>query len=174
MRTSDEGIDLIQRFEGLEDGDPDTPGLDPYLCPAGIATIGWGHVVRDERGNRLEGWQGLERAGEIYPDGITRAEAEDLLADDLRSVERMVSRYVEVDLSQNEFDALISFTFNLGSGNLKRSTLLDHLNAGKKDLAAGEFWKWRRANGEILRGLVRRRAAEKALFTGGRDVPDNP
>lgn len=174
MRTGTRGIDLIKQFEGLVDGDPETPGLDAYLCPANVVTIGWGHVVRDADGAPYEGEAGLATVHDcIYPDGITRPQAEALLRSDLDWAEADVRQAVTVGLCQHQFDALVSFTFNLGGANLRSSTLLKRLNAGDARGAAGEFWKWRRANGEILRGLVRRRAAEKALFLDGAEAPDN-
>ena len=86
------------------------------------------------------------------------------MARDLERYERAVGRLVTVSLSENQFGALVSFTYNLGSDNLKASTLRQKLNRGDYRGAAGEFPKWRRAGGRVLKGLVRRRAAERALF----------
>jgi lysozyme len=85
----------------------------------------------------------------------------------MRQFERDVLKLVKVPLEQREFDALVSFAFNCGSGNLAKSTLLKKINAGDKDGAASEFLKWDRAGGKVLRGLTRRRNAERALFSGG-------
>jgi len=157
------GIDLIKRFEGLGDGDKSTPGLDPYLCPASVATIGYGHAIVVD-GRQLKNVDGLVRAKTLYPQGITIAEAEDLLRADMIGFERGVAACVKVPLTDNQFASLVSFAFNLGVGALQKSTLLKLLNQGKYSLAANEFLKWNKAAGRILPGLVRRREAERALF----------
>ena len=95
---------------------------------------------------------------------ITETDADDLLGRDLEASERWVDRLVKTPLSENQFSALTSFTFNVGCGALQRSTLRMKLNRGEYLGAADEFPKWRRAGGRILAGLVRRRAAERALF----------
>lgn len=163
MKISNSGLDLIKSFEGLGDGNKSTPGLDPYLCPAGVATIGWGHVIL-QHGQRLEGKAGLHVAIRLYPKGITVEEAERLLRQDCERFENAVDRLVKVPITQNQFDALVSFAFNLGEENLRRSTLLKRLNAGEYREAAIEFPKWNKANGQVLPGLVRRRKAEAELF----------
>jgi lysozyme len=95
---------------------------------------------------------------------ITESQALELLANTLGNYEKAVNDYVKVPLTQNEFDALVSFTYNLGAGNLLSSTLLKKLNAGDKAGAANQFDVWTKAGGKVLQGLVTRRAAEKALF----------
>lgn len=134
------GLDLIKDFEGLK--------LRAYLCPAKVWTIGYGstgpHVT----------------PGKV----ITEAEAEELLKDDLDRFEKAVTRLVTVPLRQNQYDALVSFAFNVGISALERSTLLKRVNAKLFDQAASEFAKWNRAGGRPLAGLTRRRAAEAALF----------
>ena len=157
------GLDLIKSFEGLPDGDPTTVNLDPYLDPVGIWTIGWGHAIR-VGSDYLRGAQNRARARALYPGGITIAQAEALLRGDLMDTCRDVESAVSVPLSDNQFAALVSFTFNLGIGNLRRSTLLRLLNAGDFAGAAQEFNKWNRAGGRVLRGLTRRREAEAKLF----------
>lgn len=153
MKTSFAGYNLIKTWEGLVDGDPNTPGLDPYLCPADVPSIGYGSTWN------LEG----ERVTmETLP--ITEAEAQFLLEREVQETERWVSRLIKVLLNQNQFDALVSFTYNLGSGRLQQSTLRMKLNRGDYYGASQEFWKWRRANGIILKGLVLRRAQETSLF----------
>lgn len=142
MRTSNNGIELIKHFEGCE--------LVPYLCSAGKRTIGVGHVILP--GEKLE--------------SITEKQAMDLLARDLAKFETMVSGMVKVTLTQSQFDALVSFCFNLGPGNLKNSTLLAKLNAGDEASAATEFKRWINAAGKPLPGLLRRREAEAKLFKG--------
>ena len=145
LRLSDDGLRLIQRHEGFR------PRL--YRDPIGLPTIGYGHLVRP---------------GEQF-DGVVlhEAEARALLVADAALAEEAVREAVEVALAQHEFDALVSFTFNLGPGALRRSTLLRKLNAGDRAGAAREFDRWVYAGGERFRGLVRRRAEERALFETG-------
>ena len=157
------GLDLIKSFEGLEDGDPTTVNLDPYLDPIGIWTIGWGHAIWV--GNDfLRGAKNKNRAAALYPNGITRPQAEALLRADLldacRDIQAMVSRPV----TDNQFAALVSFAYNCGPANLKKSTLLRLVNTGDMQGADAEFVKWNKAGGRELPGLTRRRAAEAALF----------
>lgn len=150
MRTSTEGIALIQHFEDLR--------LDAYRCAAGVWTIGWGHTGPDVR-------PGMR---------ITRERADELLAQDLAQFERDVASLVTVELRQCQFDALVSFAFNVGSDiddddiaeGLGDSTLLRLVNASDFTRAQGEFRKWVYSRGKVLRGLVRRRAAEAAMFGG--------
>jgi lysozyme len=132
-------VPLIKEFEGCK--------LKAYLCPANVWTIGYGHTDGVKEG-----------------DEITQQEADRLLANDIDSFTAGVKRLVSVDISRNQLGALVSFAFNLGLGNLRRSTLLKLLNAGKFTEAANEFDKWVFVAGHKLPGLVRRRSAEKALF----------
>ena len=130
---------LIREFEGLR--------LEAYRCPAGVLTIGYGHT------------EGVKE-GEV----ITEAEAEQLLESDIDKAANQVKSVVTVPLTDSQLDALIDFTFNLGIGNLKSSTLLKKLNAGDYIGAAEEFSKWIYSGKIILPGLVRRREIEKQLF----------
>ena len=141
MRTGDEGIALIRYFEGCR--------LDAYLCPAGVWTIGYGHTHGVKEG-----------------DTIDQESAEAFLIEDLEEFEDHVQRLVEVDLNQDQFDALVSWVFNLGYGNLAESTLLAKLNDGLYDEVPEQIKRWTRAGGVILPGLVKRRNAEAALFQG--------
>lgn len=143
MKTSPRGIELIKRFEGVR--------LKVYKDAAGLPTIGIGHLLKP---------------GEKFPGGITEAQAEDLLRNDLADAEKAVATSVTVQLAQHEFDALVSFTFNLGGGALRKSTLLKKLNAGDRKGAAAEFGRWTKAGGKELAGLVKRRAAERKMFEG--------
>ncbi|MDQ0314867.1 glycoside hydrolase family protein [Amorphus orientalis] len=150
MKTSDRGVAFIAAHEGVvlkAYPDPATGG-EPW-------TIGVGHTSRAGPPSVRPGMT------------ITRGEAFEILEADLAVFERAVSSAVTVPLRQHEFDALVSFTFNLGAGNLRKSTLLRKLNAGDKAGAAGEFHKWNRAAGRVMRGLTRRRAEEAALFRHG-------
>lgn len=135
------GLKLIKSFEGFSPLE--------YTCVAGKRTIGYGHVLR---------------AGECYPAGVTEAEAETLLLDDVAEAEQTVIDLVEVPLSANQFDALVSFVFNVGWRKFAGSTLLKKLNAADYDGAAAEFLRWKYAGGTVINGLLRRRIAEKKLF----------
>ena len=139
MKTSNNGINLIKEFEGCK--------LSAYKCPAGVWTIGYGHTKNVKQGMK-----------------ITNEHATNLLKDDLKTYEGYVNKYVKVKLNQNQFDALVSFTFNCGGGALKSSTLLKKLNKGDYTGAANELLRWNKAGGKVLAGLTRRRKAEKTLF----------
>ena len=160
---NDVGLELVKSFEGIPDGDPTTVKIDPYLDPIGIWTIGWGHAIR-VGADYLRGKENRKAAMDLYPGGITKEQAEQLLRGDLMDACRDVESLVDVDLTDNQFGALVSFTFNLGRGNLAKSTLLKKLNAGDYSSAAAEFPKWNKAGGKVLKGLVARRAAEAELF----------
>lgn len=156
-------IDLIKSFEGIADGDPTTVSLDPYLCPAGYWTIGWGHVVL-ERGKQIKGAKNKSLALSVYPRGITKAEAEALLADDVRRVSSGVEQLLKVTVSDARFCALVSFAFNVGVGALERSTLLRLVNEGAFAQVPSQFLRWTTAGGKELAGLKRRRKAEAKLW----------
>lgn len=159
------GLDLIKSFEGIEDGNPTTVNLDPYIDPVGIWTIGWGHAIR-RNGEFLRGIAKRAQAFALYPGGITKQQAEDLLRGDVLDFCRDVEALVKVSLNDNQFAALVSFQFN--TGGLKGSTLLRKLNAGDYAGAANQFAAWNkgtvRGKKVVLNGLVRRRSAEKQLF----------
>lgn len=157
------GIDLVKAFEGIPDGDSSTVNIDPYLDPIQIWTIGWGHAIR-QNGRFLRGSLDRAAAFALYPGGITKTQAESLLAADLMDVGRDVQPLVKVTLSDNEFAALVSFAFNLGINNLKTSTLLRELNEGDRGAAADQFSRWVLAGGVKMDGLVKRRKAERDLF----------
>ncbi len=143
LKTSQNGINLIKHFENFESR--------AYICPAGYLTIGFGHVIR---GNN----------NPLRNRSISLNEAELLLRNDLATFERIVNRLVKVQLNQKQFDALVSFTFNLGGGNLESSTLLRLVNRGEFREAANQFERWVYAKGRKLNGLVARRRAEKTIF----------
>ena len=147
MQTSDKGIALIKQFEGCKltaYPDPGTGGA-PW-------TIGYG-------------WTQPVDGKPVRP-GMTidQKTADRLLKTGLVSYENDILRLVKVKLSQGQFDALVSFTYNLGSRSLSTSTLLSKLNAGDYAGAADEFPRWNKAGGKVLNGLTRRREAERALF----------
>ena len=138
-RTSQHGIEKIKEHEALR--------LKPYKDVAGILTIGYGHVLIN---------------GEWW-DEITPAFAEELLKNDLSIAERAVSELVTVGITQNQYDALVSFVFNVGVNAFKDSTLLRKINAGDES-AKDEFYRWKYAGGEVIAGLVNRRERERELF----------
>lgn len=153
MKTNSAGRKLIEEFEGFVDhAYRDVLGHDVFGHPVyDVWTIGYGHTDA----------AGLPK---VY-DGmvVTQAQADQILSADLAGVEADVERLVKVTLNDNQFSALVSFTYNLGAGNLLNSTLLRRLNAGDYDIG-NEFGKWTRAQNIVLGGLVRRRAAERALW----------
>jgi lysozyme len=146
LSISSTGIDLIKKWESFRS--------KPYFCSAGVCTIGYGTTY--------------------YPSGtavtptdpaITEFRANELLSANLKPFEDAVHKYVKVKLTQNQFDALVSFTYNVGIKSLKDSTLLSKLNSGRYLEIPREMNKWTRANGKVLRGLVNRRKVEGELFT---------
>lgn len=145
MKMSMSGIGLIHDSEGLE--------LEPYLCPAGVPTIGYGSTMY-ENGAHVK----------LTDAPITKERAIAILFHQLIGYENAVNRYVKVPLNQNQFDALVDFAYNAGIGALQKSTLLKKLNAGDYAGTAKEFDKWVYGGGKKLGGLVKRRANEKALF----------
>jgi len=137
-------IELIEEFEGFSS--------KPYLCPAGKWTIGFGDTM----------WKG--KPVTTMTKSITRLEAESALANRLIGFQMELDNMVTASLNTNENDALLSFIYNLGAQNLRKSTLLKLLNSGDKLKAANEFLRWNKANGKELAGLSRRRIAERELF----------
>lgn len=142
MTTSDAGATFIKQFEGFNPS--------AYQDQRGIPTIGYGHTLGVKLG-----------------DTCTQAQADQWLVDDLANTEGAVNKYVRPVLSQNQFDALVSLTFNIGSGNFLQSTVLKRLNLTQPADYAGAaeaILMWNRTNGEVNPGLQRRREAEKDLF----------
>lgn len=167
VRNLTQAVELIKSFEGIADGDPTTVNLDPYLCPAGYWTIGWGHVALDPRGKQIKGAENKALARSVYPGGITKAEAEALLADDVSRFSVGVEQLLKTTISDARFCALVSFAFNVGVGALARSTLLRLVNEGAFDLVPAQFLRWTTAGGKELAGLKRRREAEAKLWRWG-------
>ena len=139
MSPSDKALDLIRQFEGLR--------LAAYKCPAGVPTIGYGTT----RGVKM----GMT---------VTKDEAEKLLQAEVTPFSDRINKLVKVRRNQNQFDALVSFVYNVGSGAFADSTMLKLINQNLLDDAANQFIRWNRANGEVLPGLTRRRMAERDLF----------
>ena len=154
MRTSVGGLSIIKEFEGLR--------LSAYRCPAGIMTIGYGHTSAAGDPKVTSGLV------------ISRDDAERILRNDLGQYEDAVRKYVKVELTQNQFDALVSFAYNVGVGSMIlneppgfiRSTLLKKINAKRFGEVPSEFMKWTKGGGKELPGLVRRRRAEAKLWRG--------
>ena len=144
FKISKAGIELIKSFEGCS--------LKAYLCPAKVWTIGWGTTGTVD--------------GKAIGTGmtITQSKADSLLINNLKRYEDAVNKYVKYPINQNQYDALVSFTYNCGTGALQKSTLLKYLNQGKINDAANQFDLWNRGSGRVLNGLTRRRTAEKKLF----------
>ncbi len=153
LTTGEAGQKLVKAFESCLKRV--AAGFTTYVCPAGVLTIGWGHT--NANGRQI-------KAGDVW----TQGECDAALREDLKVAERAVRRRVKVELTQHQFEALVSFTFNCGEGALSRSGLLRKVNAKDFDGAANEFAKWNRAGGRVLAGLTRRRAAEATLFREGR------
>ena len=143
MKMNAKGRAIVKQFEGLR--------LDAYRCPAGVATVGFGHTGPDVR-------MGMT---------ITPGEAERLLDKDLSRFEVGVEAMLcGVPTTEDEFSAMTSLAFNIGLGKFATSTLLKRHKAGNKVGAANAFLMWNRAGGQILKGLVRRREAERELYLG--------
>lgn len=156
MQISDEGLRLIKSFEGYLDKQADGSCV-AYLCPAGVPTLGWGCTEGVKLGMR---W--------------TEAEAEAGLRREIAKFEAGVLRLATVELNQNEFDALVSFSYNVGLGALEKSSVLKRLNSGDRTGAAAAFALWNKGGGRVLPGLVSRRSREAALFLKPAAAPDAP
>lgn len=140
MRTNAKGIALIKEYEGLR--------LEAYLCPAGVWTIGWGHAKGVKQGDRID-----------------TSTAEKYLKEDIEEAERGIEKLVKVKLNDNQFSAIVSFVFNLGTGNFQKSTLLRVINTDPySPNVAVQFRRWVYADGKISQGLIRRREAEVKLY----------
>jgi len=141
MQISQEGLSLIKKFEGCE--------LKAYRCAANVLTIGYGSTKNVKEG-----------------DTITQEEADKLLLHEMKEYEGYINDMVTSDLKQNEFDALVSWVFNLGPSNLSSSTLLQKLNNKDWDDVPNQIKRWNKAGGQVKQGLIRRREAEALLFEG--------
>ena len=141
MNISQEGLSLIKKFEGCE--------LEAYKCAAGVWTIGFGSIKGVKQG-----------------DTITQEEADNLLLHEMDEYEGYINDAVNVDLNQNQFDALVAWVFNLGPSNLSSSTLLTRINNKDWDDVPAQIKRWNKAGGKVLQGLIRRREAEALLFEG--------
>lgn len=146
MKTSSKGLAIIKKHEGLR--------LEPYLCPAGVPTIGYGNTYYED-GSKVT----------LTDSPISEARAEALLRSILDRYEKGINRYVQVEINQNQFDALVSFAYNVGLGALQKSTLLKRINNNPCDPdICNQFLRWVRAGGVKLKGLVKRRTEEAHLY----------
>lgn len=141
---SEQGLALIRHFEGFQPF--------AYRCPGGYDTIGYGHVLSE---------------GEVFRAGITLAQAGALLQQDVGAAEAAVDRLLPVPLAPGQFDALVSFAFNVGAGALQRSRLRQCVRRGEHEAASREFLRWIHAGGKPQKGLLRRRLAEARLYENG-------
>jgi len=145
-KLSQKGVDLIKQFEGLS--------LVPYICAGGINTIGSASTY-NPNGKKVT----------LNDSKLTPQQAEELLKNTLSTYEKAVDSFCRDDISQPQFDALVSFAYNVGTGNLQKSTLIKKVNANPKDVTiADEFLKWNKSAGRVLAGLTRRRQAEANLY----------
>ncbi len=145
MKTSNHGLNLIKSFEGFSS--------KPYLCPAGVWTIGYGAT-------RLQDGSAVTK--DTTP--ITQEQGTKLLEKQLEQYELAVDAAVHVVINQYQFDAMVSLCYNIGAGNFTKSTLVKLLNAGNSTAAAQEFLRWNKIKGQVSNGLTRRRAEEMTLF----------
>lgn len=145
MQTSSEGLEFITKHEGEV--------LSVYDDVAGYPTIGVGHLIRDDDPD--------------FSGGITHAQAIDLLREDAGHAEDSVSNRVTVALTQTQYDALVSFVFNIGGGAFRASTLLRLLNQGRYDDVPEQLRRWNKAGGKVVQGLINRREAECRLWKDG-------
>ena len=141
MKLGIQGLELIKTFEGLE--------LNAYKCAAGVWTIGYGHTKNVQEGMV-----------------ISEDTANDMLMEELVEYENYVNTLVTVPLSQNQFDALVSWVYNLGSSNFQASTMLKVINANDMVNVPAQIMRWNKAGGKVLEGLTKRRQAEADLFCG--------
>ena len=156
MKVSPKAIEIVKHHEGVR--------FKPYRCPARLYTVGVGHVMYPEQGKlKIEDRDGFP----LRPEDNrvwTKDEVDAILKADLARFEKGVATYCTVPLTQGMFDALVSFSFNVGLGTLQRSTLRSKLNRGDKAGAAEELLKYCLAGGKILKGLQNRRIDERAMF----------
>ncbi len=161
MKTSQKGIDFIKSFESLHDGDLKKPGLQPKMDPAKIWTEGYGRAMRDDKGNFLKG-SAYKEIAEKRATIHTEKDAEEALKQDLSVYEYIVAKKLKVQINQNQFDALVSHTYNTGGSD----TLFSLVNK-KASVAEIRDWfttRYITAGGMVLNGLIRRRKAEADLF----------
>ena len=156
MQMSEHGLELIQEWEGFE--------LKVYKDSAGLPTIGVGHLLT--KSELSSGKINIKGVAVAYGDGLSNQQVMDLLAQDVKPAEDSVNKGVKVSLNQNQFDALVSFTFNVGGGAFSSSTLLKVLNQGQYAQVPDQLRRWTRSGGQVVKGLVNRRENEIKLWNG--------
>jgi len=156
MQMSQHGLDLLQQWEGFE--------LKVYNDSAGLPTIGVGHLLT--KSELSSGKIVIKGVSVKYADGLTNQQALDLLSQDVNPAEQTVGNGVKVSLNQNQFDTLVSFTFNVGGSAFTSSTLLKVLNQGQYAQVPDQLRRWTRAGGRVVQGLVNRRENEIKLWNG--------
>jgi len=142
MKIGKKGLDVIKHFEGFR--------TQAYLCPAGVWTIGYGTTTNVKKGQT-----------------ITQAKADEFLMRDVAKFEKCINNLVKVPLTQEQFDALVAFVYNIGPGNFTSSTLLSLLNQGQYHAVPAQMLRWNRGDGRVLAGLTARRTSEGVLFSTG-------
>ncbi len=154
MQMSQNGRKLLQQWEGVR--------LNAYKDSAGLLTIGVGHLLT--KSELSSGKIDINGESVKYGNGLTSDQADALLAQDLKPAETTVNNNVKVELNQNQFDTLVSFTFNVGGGAFKGSTLLKKLNNGQYGEVSGQLMRWDKAGGKVVPGLEKRRKNEVKLW----------
>jgi lysozyme len=156
MQMSEHGLGLLEKWEGFE--------LNVYKDSAGLPTIGVGHLLT--KSELSSGKIVLNGVPVPYSGGLTNQQVIDLLGQDVKPAELAVNNGVKVPLNQNQFDALVSFTFNVGVAAFTASTLLKVLNQQQYTAVPTQFLRWVRSGGEVVQGLVNRRQNEISLWNG--------
>lgn len=156
MRVSDKCVKMIRHHEGVRQV--------PYRCPALLWTVGVGHVLYPNQAKIPMSERNLILLEDRDNRTFSMEEVDNILKADLARFESGVKRLCPVELTQGQFDALVSFSFNVGLGNLQRSSIRMKVNRGDFEGAAESFLDWTKAGGKVLKGLVNRRNDEKALF----------
>src|SRR5436853_7015410 len=156
MQMSPHGLELLEQWEGFK--------TTVYKDSAGLPTIGVGHLLT--KSELSSGKITINGVPVKYGDGLTEQQVTDLLAQDVQPAAAAVNNNVKVPLNQNQFDALVSFTFNVGGGAFTSSTLLKVLNQGQYDQVPTQLLRWTRAGGQVVQGLVNRRNNEIKLWNG--------
>lgn len=156
MQMSEPGLELLKQWEGFK--------LKVYKDSAGLPTIGVGHLIT--KSEQSSGQILIGGVAVSYANGLTDQQALDLLSQDVQPAQQAVNNGVKVQLNQDQFDALVSFTFNVGVGAFNGSTLLKVLNQGQYGQVPAQLQRWNKAGGKVVQGLVNRRANEIKLWNG--------
>jgi len=164
MKMSENGLELLKEWEGFK--------LRMYKDSAGLPTIGVGHLIT--KSEQASGQITIEGVAVAYANGLTDQQVLDLLSQDVKPAEQAVTNGVKVALNQNQFDALVSFTFNVGNGAFNGSTLLKVLNQGNYSQVPDQLRRWNKAGGQVVQGLVNRRQNEINLWNATIQIGPTP